>query len=144
MRSTPQRTSALLLAAGLLFGLGACSDDSDDDAADDAGTETTEGGGSAEPDDGATTEDTEAEASDDGGIVISGFTFNAVTVAGGASVAVANEDGSTHTVTSDDDAFEEVSLGGGESGELTAPSEPGEYAYHCEIHRNMTGTLTVE
>jgi plastocyanin len=142
MRSTSlKRTSALLLAGGLVFGLGACSDDGDDDDA----TGTTEGGGSIEPDDGATTDDTEAEgdAAGTGGIVIAGFAFNAVTAAGGDPVSVVNEDSTTHTVTSDDDAFEEVSLGGGESGELTAPSEPGEYPYHCEIHRNMTGVLTV-
>jgi plastocyanin len=27
--------------------------------------------------------------------------------------------------------------------ELTAPA-PGTYAYHCNIHGSMTGTLTVE
>jgi plastocyanin len=141
MRSTSvKRTSALLLTAGIVFGLGACSDDSDDDAATDDTATADEG-----TDDTTATDDTEAEgdAAGTGGIVISGFAFNSVTAAGGDPVSVTNDDSTTHTVTSDDDAWEEVSLGGGDSGELTAPSEPGEYAFHCEIHRSMTGTLTV-
>ena len=133
-RSTVQRTSALVLASGLLFGLGACSDDDEDDATDDT---------EAPADDGAT-DDTEAPAEGGDGITIADFTFSGATAEAGGTVSVVNEDGTTHTVTSDDDAFDEVSLGGGESGELTAPSEPGDYPFHCEIHRNMTGTLTVE
>jgi plastocyanin len=27
---------------------------------------------------------------------------------------------------------------------LTAPTEPGEYAFHCKYHPSMHGTLTVK
>lgn len=147
--NTGKRTPAVLLAAGLVLGLGACGDDGDGDDAsapvyDDGSAVTTAGGGSAEPDTGATSETTAAagDAADSDGIVIADFAFNSVTVAAGASVSVINEDNTSHTVTSDDGAFD-ATLGGGESGEFTAPSEPGEYPYYCEIHRSMTGTLTV-
>lgn len=133
---TTRRLGAGFLAGALLLGLGACGDDEDDASA----TDDTE----ATPDPG----DTEAGAAEEGGgggITISGFAFSEVTAAPGATVVVTNEDGAPHTVTPDEEgAFEEVRVDGGASGELTAPSEPGEYPFHCEIHRNMTGTLVVQ
>jgi plastocyanin len=131
LNSTWKRTGTALLASGLLV-LGACGDDGDDD---DAGTDDTTDETAA--DDGG-------DGGDAGGLVISGFSFGDVSAAAGATVAVTNEDGAPHTVTSDDDAWEEVQVGGGGTGEFTAPSEPGDYAFHCEIHTTMTGTLVVE
>ena len=136
--SWQRRRSLLLLAAGLLVPLGACGDDDDDDAATDGGDETEE---TAAPDEG---EEGEDAASDGATITISGFAFSEPTVSAGSTVAVVNEDGAPHTVTSDDDAWEEVEVSGGEEGELTAPAEPGDYDFHCEIHSTMTGTLVVE
>ena len=50
-----------------------------------------------------------------------------------------------HTATADGGEFD---LGPVEPGETsppgTAPDEPGDYPFHCEIHPNMTATLTVE
>jgi plastocyanin len=128
--TTWKRLSTVLLLSGAVA-LGACSDDDggDDDAAD-GGDDTTE-------------ETTGDDASGEGGITAEGFAFNDATVAAGATVTVTNADGATHTVTADDGEFD-VSVSGGESGEFTAPSEPGDYAFHCEIHTSMTGTLTVE
>lgn len=156
MRHTPwKRGSALVLAAGLAFGgLAACGSDDDDtstDAGSDAGSssETTadQGDGGIYGDGGSdvatTVVDDGAEASGDVTITISGSEFTVSDVAAGGTVTISNEDGFGHTVTSDDDAFEEVSLSGSSTGELTAPAEPGEYAFHCEIHRFMEGTLTV-
>ena len=130
--TTWKRLSTVLLLSGVVA-LGACGDDDEgaDATGDDTTEETTGDGGS---DDGA---------SGEGGITAEGFAFNDATVAAGATVAVTNADGATHTVTADDGEFD-VSVSGGESGEFTAPSEPGEYAFHCEIHTSMTGTLTVE
>lgn len=125
--STSKRSRSLaLLAAGLFVTLGACGDDDEDDAAE--------------------TDETTAAADDGGddGITIEGFSFSDATVAAGSTVTVVNADNASHTVTSDDDAWEEVEVGGSGDGELTAPSEPGEYDYHCEIHTTMTGTLVVE
>jgi plastocyanin len=129
--STWKRTGTALLAFGLLV-LGACGDDGDDgDASTGDTTDTTAASGG----------DTGA---DGGGLTISGFAFSEVSAAAGDTVAVTNEDGTTHTVTSDDDSWEEVRVEGGASGEFTAPSDPGEYAFHCAIHTSMTGTLVVE
>lgn len=121
------------LAAGLVgvlgLGLAACGGDDDDDT------------GAA---------DTEADAGDGGApaadvaVNIEGFAFEDVSpVAAGAEFAVENADSATHTFTADDGAFNE-SVGGGETITVTAPSEPGEYPYRCEIHTSMTGTLVVE
>jgi len=140
---TSRRAAAGLLAVGLVFGLAACSDDEDED---EGATEATEA--TADPGDTEAGEAEEGEAEEGAGggsgITISGFAFSEVTAAPGATVTVTNEDAAPHTVTADDEgAFEEVRVDGGSSGELTAPSEPGEYPFHCEIHRNMTGTLVV-
>jgi plastocyanin len=126
--TTWKRFSAVLLLSGVVA-LGACGDDDDDgdDATGEATTEETSGGGEATGE----------------GITAEGFAFNDATAAAGATVPVTNADGATHTVTADDGSFD-VSVGGGESGEFTAPAEPGDYPFHCEIHTSMTGTLTVE
>ena len=78
-------------------------------------------------------------------MVASGFDFSPteLTVAAGSAIAVSNEDGATHTFTIDDADIDQE-LAGGESAEVTAPSEPGSYDFRCRIHSNMQGTLTVE
>ncbi|MGH9186282.1 MAG: cupredoxin domain-containing protein [Acidimicrobiales bacterium] len=125
---------AVLLVVGLGVALAACGDDDDD-----AATETTA------PDDTTTT----APADDgDGGetatLAISGFAFpEDLTVPAGAAITIENADSAPHTVTADDGDFD-VSIDGGTEGELAAPSEPGEYAYHCNIHSSMVATLIVE
>lgn len=139
MRTTTSTRAGGVLVAGtfafaLALGLGACSDDGGDDGT----TETTVAGGTGEDDDGA--------AAGDATITIEGFAFNDLTVAPGAEVSVTNADSAPHTVTSDADAWEEVRVGGDESGTFTAPAEPGSYAYFCAVHGagSMSGTLVVE
>jgi plastocyanin len=140
------RLRLLLLAPVLLFAvLAGCGDDDDGD--DAVGTQSTEsttttaaGGESGGDDYGGTT----GGSGDATKVVVQDFAFSSATVAPGAEVTVENKDQAPHTATADDDAFDSGSIAGGESGSFTAPSEPGEYAYHCEIHPDMTGTLTVE
>ena len=141
MRSSTwyRRCLSAMLAAGVLVTLGACSDDGGDDAGDDTDATTPDDGDDAD-DDG---DDGDDASSGGGEIVISGFEFEGATAAAGATVAISNEDSTTHTVTSADDLFD-TSVSGGESGEITAPSEPGEYEYRCAIHSSMQGTLVVE
>ena len=75
---------------------------------------------------------------------IAGFAFSgAETVAPGQAITIANADGTPHTVTSVDGAFDTGLIDGGGSGELTAPTAPGTYAYFCSLHPSMTGTLVV-
>jgi plastocyanin len=126
----------LALATILLLSLAACGDDDD-------------GGAVAADDD--TTATTAAPAGDDGaddGAVPSieavDFSLTSVTVSPGAEVEVENAGDKPHTATADDGAFDSGTIEPGASGSITAPSEPGTYAFHCTIHPNMTGALTVE
>ncbi len=80
------------------------------------------------------------------GIAISNYAYQTpVSVAPGAKVTVTNMDSVEHTVTADQgSAFDvEVKENGG-TATITAPSQPGTYAFHCRYHANMHGTLTVK
>jgi plastocyanin len=67
-----------------------------------------------------------------------------VTVPPGAQIAIKNNDSVEHSVTSDTAGKFTVDVDGNEEGTLTAPSEPGEYAFHCKYHPSMHGTLIVK
>jgi len=77
-------------------------------------------------------------------VAIAGFEYEPgdLTVEPGAKVTWVNEDASNHTVT-----FEEGpgDLGNvDENGKLSASfEEAGRYAYVCQYHPNMKGTITV-
>jgi plastocyanin len=77
-------------------------------------------------------------------ITIKDFAFTTPTsVAPGTTITVKNEDGTAHTVTADKgDAFNSPAPAGNSS--FTAPTEPGTYAFHCNIHPEMHGTLVVK
>jgi plastocyanin len=68
----------------------------------------------------------------------------AVTVPPGAKIAIKNNDSVEHSVTSDASGKFTVDVDGNEAGSLTAPTEPGDYAFHCKYHPSMHGTLTVK
>jgi plastocyanin len=131
----------LLSAAALtaLLGMAACGDDDDD-----GGGAATTAGGAATTGGGATTA---ASGTGGGGaagasIDITEFAFPAETqVTAGQPLTVTNDTGSAHTVTADDDSFNEE-VGPGETIELVV-AEPGSYPYHCNFHANMTGVLEV-
>jgi plastocyanin len=78
-----------------------------------------------------------------GSIEISGFQFGTTTVGAGGQVSVSNRDGAPHTATADDGSFDSGQVGGGSTGSFVAPAQPGTYTFHCEIHPDMSGTLTV-
>ena len=65
-------------------------------------------------------------------------------VKAGATVNIKNNDSFTHTVTSDDGTSFNVSVDGGKTATITAPSKAGSYKFHCNIHSNMHATLTVQ
>ena len=136
-----RRWRAVGLAVLLATGLAACGDDDGDvDAAD---TTSSSASGSAGGDD-AYGDRSGGEDAKGSAVVAKDFAFMAATVAPGAEVAFENEDDVTHTMTADDGAFDTGNVAGGSSGTVTAPSEPGDHAFHCEIHPSMTATLTVE
>lgn len=78
-------------------------------------------------------------------VTIQNFAFNppSLSVAVGAEVTWTNQDSTAHTVTFDS--------GGGASDNLAQSatykqtfSSAGSFTYHCSIHPNMTGTVTVQ
>lgn len=78
-------------------------------------------------------------------VVIEDFAFSPETVKikAGSSVQWTNQDSSTHTVTSDKDAFDSGNLSNGKTFALDF-QDAGTYEYHCDIHPSMTGTVEVE
>jgi plastocyanin len=121
------RAAAALAVAGILIGLAACGDDDDDVSS-------------------GTTQSTEAESGGDGGgatLDVTEFKFEDVSVSAGGTVSVTNDSGAAHTFTADDGDFDEA-LPVGETVDVQAPSAPGEYPFHCEIHPSMKATLTVQ
>jgi plastocyanin len=76
-------------------------------------------------------------------VEISDFTFSAPSTGPGSTVTVANRDGFPHTVSADDGSFESGTVDAGATGTFVAPATPGTYQFHCEIHPQMSGTLTV-
>ncbi len=77
-------------------------------------------------------------------VEIQGFVFHPamITVAPGTKVKVTNRDATTHTLTAMG-TFDTGRLNGGASTLIIAPSRPGTYAYHCNIHSFMHGVLQV-
>lgn len=74
---------------------------------------------------------------------IADFAFSAPASAPGATVTVSNRDDFPHTASADDGSFDSGTVNAGAAGTFAAPSAPGAYPFHCEIHPQMNGTLTV-
>jgi plastocyanin len=49
-----------------------------------------------------------------------------------------------HSVTSKTDGKFTKDFDGSEQGAFTAPTQPGEYAFYCKYHPNMTSTSIVK
>lgn len=149
-RIRPTRRSSaprwVALGAALALGvLGACGEDDDDAVVDPAGDEqTTEAGGDDYSPGGGTTGDGAGDDASSATVTAADFEFTTTPVAAGAEVTFSNEGGVPHTMTADDDAFDTGTVAAGESATFTAPTEPGDHEFHCEIHSSMQATLTVE
>ncbi len=77
-------------------------------------------------------------------VTIKNFAFSpaSVEIAVGETVTWTNEDSATHTVTGDD-GIDSGSLAQGKTFTHTFASA-GTFSYHCSIHPNMNGTVTVK
>lgn len=71
------------------------------------------------------------------------FVPPALTVAAGTSVTFVNDDDEPHTATAVDKSFDSAALDTNESWKHTF-AKPGTYAYFCEMHPMMRGTLIVK
>lgn len=68
-----------------------------------------------------------------------------LTVKPGEKIKITNRDVAGHSVTSDDaTSFDSGIVSQNQTIEITAPTEPGSYPYHCTPHPSMRGTLVVE
>lgn len=76
-------------------------------------------------------------------IVDFGFTPSALTVPVGATVTWTQTGNAPHTVTAAGGAFSSKSLDKGQTFAFTF-AQAGEFAYRCEIHPAMTGTITAQ
>jgi plastocyanin len=114
-----RRILVLILGSLLALGLAACSSSSKS-----SNSSSNSGGG--------------------GDITIKDFNFGgAMAVKAGATVTVKNNGPSTHTVTADNGEFNTGNIDAGKTVTFTAPSKPGDYKFHCNIHTFMTATLHV-
>jgi plastocyanin len=77
-------------------------------------------------------------------VSIKDFAFDPpnATVAPGTTVTWVNNDQVPHTATANDGAFDSGTLQPGQSYSFTV-GKPGTYAYHCNIHPDMTATVTM-
>jgi plastocyanin len=100
--------------------------------------------GSAAPTDSSAAS-TESPAASGPTITIESFAFgDPLTVEPGATIQIVNNDSAEHSVTSDTEGLFDVHVDGGQTGTMTAPTEPGEYTYYCVYHPDMKGTLIVQ
>lgn len=129
----------VLLALLATVGLATAAACGGDDAGDDSGSPTAPEPGSA----GGAAGGGGAGDGADATLAVESFEFVDLTVPAGGTVEVVNTSGAAHTVTADDGSFDE-DVDTGDTVTFTAPDDPGEYRYHCEIHPSMTATLTVE
>lgn len=115
----------------------ACGGSSKSTYASNSGTETATASGSE-----ATSAPASASAAT---ITIANMSFGEpVTVSPGAQITIKNDDSAEHSVTSDTAGKFDVEVDGKGQKTLTAPTDPGEYAFHCKYHSSMHGTLIVK
>ena len=125
-RARSRRILALAAVAALGLSAGACGDDDDD-----ASSDTTAAAG----DDGGSTGAAELQ--------VQSNEYSDVSAQAGGQLDVVNTSGTAHTFTADDGDFDEE-VPDGDTVAVDVPVEPGEYAFHCEIHPSMQATLTAE
>ena len=86
-----------------------------------------------------------AAAAEPNAITIKNFAFapEPLTVPAGTTITVTNADGTAHTVTAVKGEFDTGELAGGATAQI-AVDQPGTYAYFCDIHQYMKGTIHVD
>lgn len=70
------------------------------------------------------------------------FSPSILTVHTGTRVTFTNRDMATHTVTADGGLFNSGNLSTGQTFSFTFMGR-GSFAYHCQIHPSMKGTIAV-
>ena len=129
-------------AIGIAAAVAACGSESSSTEERDTGTATATGSPSTSAEATATSAPAAAAGAT---ITIADMSFgDPITVAPGAQITIKNDDSAEHSVTSQTEGKFDVHVDGKEQGTLTAPTEPGEYAFYCVYHPSMKGTLIVK
>jgi plastocyanin len=94
---------------------------------------------------GTTTSTQSPPPSQSSTIVMMNLAFDpgTLTVSKGTAVTWQNNDGVTHTSTSDNGVWDTGNISPGASKNVTF-SNAGTFKYHCSIHPGMTGTIVVQ
>jgi plastocyanin len=140
----------LIPAIAGMFLLGACGDDSGSSSSSPTTAAAASGaaGGYAIPSDATATSAAAAgggAATDAGTVVAKEIKYNPtkITVKVGDTVTFKNDDSFAHTFTATDGQFDSNNVDGGGSFQYLT-TEAGTIDFHCKIHSNMKGTITVE
>ena len=146
----PGRSGLLALIVASVLALAATACGGDDNGSSDSGSAY--GGGGSETTSEQTTTGTTTETTGGGAtaapkaakVEIKDFAFDppTVTVQVGGKVNWANEDSAAHTATAEDGSFDTGDIAEGKRGNATF-KEAGTFAYICEIHPDMKGTVEV-
>lgn len=141
---SPLAAAMVALSLGLVA-CGGGGSDSTDTVPSPKATEETEGGQSGGAAGGAESEPAPSgEAAKSEKVQIVEFTYepDPVVVQAGGKVIWQNQDSAPHTATADDESWDTGTIEQGKLGSETF-KEPGTFAYYCEIHPDMRGTVEV-
>jgi plastocyanin len=96
-------------------------------------------------DDGGGGKTARSPSAGSGRVEIADFKFMPprITVAAGTKLVFANDDTAAHTATAADRSFDTGSIRRGKRAAVTL-AKPGTYAYICDFHPFMKGTVVVE
>jgi plastocyanin len=139
------RRSLLSLAAGAVLLVAACSSGGASTAPSAAASAEPSTAASAEasaPAGGAAC--SESAAAGEVSVSIEGFAFKPADISAtvGQTITFTNGDSAPHTATLDDGSCTTPNIAGGASDGLTFTAA-GTYPFHCNVHPNMKGTITV-
>ncbi|KKT96922.1 MAG: Metal-binding protein [Candidatus Collierbacteria bacterium GW2011_GWC2_45_15] len=74
----------------------------------------------------------------------SGFVPTEVRAKPNSLINIINNGSIPHSVTSDTGTFDSGLIEAGQPIDMEGPSEPGSYPFHCSIHPEIKGVLTIE
>ena len=77
-------------------------------------------------------------------VLVKNYAFPPITATPGENLELVDGDDESHTVTADDGSFKFGPFSPKAPGHLVAPTKPGSYPFHCDIHPTMHGTLVVQ
>ena len=77
-------------------------------------------------------------------VLVKNYAFPPITANPGEKLKLVDGDDESHTITADDGSFKFGPFSPKKPGQLVVPTKPGSYAFHCDIHPTMHGTLVVQ